>query len=555
MAIEYEDFEISFAATRDGVSVRVECPAGEARSTFRLNVETDGARNGALEHIAGWWHSRLRGRHLAVKETEPNLTPQDVGSRLFKLIFQGRVLSLFDQSLGIAYGRDQGLRLVLRFDLQDETMERLSHLPWELLYREDSEEFIALSARTPIVRHLDVVRPKVLPALRQAPHVLMVIAGPSEMPRLDARREKENLETVLKNSGAGLAVVPEATRQALAAGLVRYDSQILHFVGHGGFEEGEGVLYFERPDGSGEPVTGSRLAATLADAPALRFVFLNACETAVACGTDGRNPFAGVASALVDKGVPAVLAMQATVADEAAIAFSRKVYDGLALGDTIEEAVSHGRAELYNSPKTGGASFAIPVLFTRIRERVIPRSLVTWLWTFLGLAAASLSFNTWSKTQEWMLEIPGLNFSTEGTRAVAIFGMIWGAPLLALLLQVTRHYVPLTRGSSLTDRLPVAFDISLAKLGSARHIYQKFFFAFFLLMPMAAQIHFFDKMCQGKTVSDTGATTPDAREISIWKWCRSVSSEISTGIDLSLAISPTTPAWNPGSSSLWSFSC
>ncbi len=515
MAIEYEDFEVHFAAVGNGVLVRVECPAGEATSTFRLEGAAEPEGTDIFVQIAGWWRSRLPQRHLAMEvevERSSQMTSQEVGTRLFKLIFQGRLLSLFDQSLGIVHGRDQGLRVVLRFDLRDETIKRLSHLPWELLYREETDELIALSVRTPIVRHLDVGRPTLLPVLRQAPHVLMAIAGPAEMPWLDSDNEERNLKAVLENSGAGLAVVSTATRRELAAGLVHYGSQILHFVGHGGFEEGEGVLYLEGPDGAAEPVSGARLAATLADAPALRFVFLNACETAVVSGADGSNPFAGVASALVDKGVPAVLAMQAAIPDKAAIAFSQKVYDGLALGDTIEEAVSRGRAELHDSDPAS-ALCAIPVLFTRIRERVIPRSLITWLWTLLGIAVASLSFNTWSKTQGWLLEVPGLRFSTPGSGAAAIFGMLWGIPLFALFLQVTRLYRPSTRGTSLAERLPVAFDLSPAKLGSIRQVYQRFFFTVFLLMPMAAQIHFFDRVGGGDSVTDRVAET----EVPIWK--------------------------------------
>jgi hypothetical protein len=514
MAIEYEDFEINFLIAGDVVSVRVECPAGEGKSGFRLDGATEPEAMGVLRQISGWWRSGSPLRHLRAEL--PSLTPRDVGAQLFRLVFRGRILSLFDQSLGIAHGRDQGLRVVLRFDLKEEISRRLAQLPWELLYREDSGKFLALNTRTPIVRRLFADRPALLPSLRQAPHVLLAIAGPKDLGLIDSDKERRKIEAALDDLGAGLEVVSGATREALVTGLVRYRSQVLHFVGHGDFEGGEGVLYFEGPDGRSEPVSGARIAASLVNATALRFVFLNACATAVTSSADGHNPFAGVASALVDQGVPAVLAMQAAIPDKAAIAFSRRVYEGLALGDTIEEAVSHGRAELFHSDPDS-ALCAIPVLFTRLRERVIPSSLLTWIWTFLGLATASLSFNTWSQTQHWMLEVPGLRFTPPGEhagdRAIAIFGMFWGIPLLFLLLQVTRLYPQSARSGGLEDRLPVAFNISPARLGSTRHLYQWFFFAFFLLLPMAAQIHFFDRMREGETCYDT----VKKEAISIWK--------------------------------------
>lgn len=507
MAIEYEDFEIHFLAAGAGFQVRVECPAGEERSTFRLDDPGEG-----VMPIRGWWLFNLRERDLSTDASMPDLPPHDIGSRLFRLVFRGRILSLFDRSLGIVQGRGAGLRIVLRFDLSDEGTEKLSHLPWELLYRQETDEFLALGPQTPVVRHLSAVRPQRLPTLRDTPRVLVAIADPHELPQLDFDGEKESLKRALDRSGVEIDVLYPASRDALVPALKKYDSHILHFIGHGRFEpeSGEGALVFQGSEGQEEPLTGTRLADVLAQVPKLRLVFLNACKTGLA---EGRNPFAGVATALVNRGVSSVLAMQASIPDEAAVIFSRGVYTSLAQGGTLEEAVSQGRAQLHE-PDNFNALWAIPVLFTRVSERVIPRAFSAWLWTILGLATLNVSFNTWSVTQGWHIDLPGIHFAVDDTYAIAVYGILFGIPLFALLLQATRLYPRSKRGHGLADRLPVAFDLNPAKLGSFRQLYQKLFFTLFLLVPMAAQIHFFHKM--------TGGTITDRRTKahlrSFWEW-------------------------------------
>jgi hypothetical protein len=506
MSIEYEDFAIQFTAVEGGVFLtRVAGPAGEAKSRFRWE-EADGAGAG-LPAVEGWWRSRLRSRNFSAEDSEdgaaPSLTPQEAGARLFRLVFRERLLSLLDQSLGLVQGRGHGLRLVLRFDLCDERAERLSRLPWELLYREETGEFLGLNAQTPVVRYLDLPRPNTLPPLRGVPRVLVAIAAARDLPPLDEAKEKANILTALRHSGIEPAFLEPATVDALPGALKRTGCQILHYVGHGGFEKGSGrgSLYLQGEGGLAQPVTGAELADVLERAGTVRLVFLNACETALGSGEGGRNPFAGVAGALVSRGVPAVLAMQAPVPDETAIELCRVVYDRLAQADTLEEAVSHARAELHDS--SPGALWAIPVLFTRVRERIIPLSLFGWIWTALGLANMSLAFNTWSDTQSWKLYLPGLRFSLNDPHIVAIYGILWGAPLFGLLLAATRLYPLYTRGESPADRLPVAFGRSSAQLGSLRRVYQGVFFCLFLALPMAAQIHFFDKMDGPCVIEDT----------------------------------------------------
>ncbi len=76
------------------------------------------------------------------------------------------------------------------------------------------------------------------------------------------------------------------------------------------------------------------------DQTVLRLVVLNSCEGARTTLTD---PYAGVATTLVRLGVPAVVAMQFEISDEAAIVFAEELYTNL-IGrqDPIDAAVGRG---------------------------------------------------------------------------------------------------------------------------------------------------------------------------------------------------------------------
>ena len=82
---------------------------------------------------------------------------------------------------------------------------------------------------------------------------------------------------------------------------------------------------FEDEDGNGVPVGGPSLAYLLQDHPSLRLAVLNACNGARASRDD---TFAGTAQVLVQRGVPAVIAMQSEVMDETACGFAEKFYRG-----------------------------------------------------------------------------------------------------------------------------------------------------------------------------------------------------------------------------------
>ena len=120
------------------------------------------------------------------------------------------------------------------------------------------------------------------------------------------------------------------------------------------------MLYLEDDDGGRHAeLDGTELASLLADQTSLRLVVLNACEGARTTLTD---PFAGVATTLVQLGVPAVVAMQFEISDAAAILFAEELYTNL-IGrqDPIDAAVAEARKAIYI--EQGTVEWATPVLF------------------------------------------------------------------------------------------------------------------------------------------------------------------------------------------------
>jgi hypothetical protein len=97
----------------------------------------------------------------------------------------------------------------------------------------------------------------------------------------------------------------------------------------------------------------------------IRLVVLGACETG---RRDGQNVWSSVVASLLKAGIPAVVAMQFTINDALAAAFSEAFYHALVAGLWIDEAMAVGRlairAEaLATSPDV--RDWGVPVLYLR----------------------------------------------------------------------------------------------------------------------------------------------------------------------------------------------
>jgi len=347
-------------------------PAGEGRSTFQLPFDLD-ELGGILFELG----LTVRGKEQApLRDASPAATrtaPQRLGDQLFEALFSGPVRSLLDRSLGMIHGRERGLRIKLHIDPEDPSLAQLASLPWEFLYRKETRDFLNLSQFTPILRYLDVQRPYTPLPLEPPLRILVVLSSPADYVKLNLERERALIEASwARLEDVEVEFMEQANILALQEWLAEQPYHVLHYMGHGDFDKrtGQGVLVLEDEEGLGALVDGSALGVLLHDMPTMRLVFLNACETAKVTREKGLDPFAGVAAAMVMAGIPAVVAMQFPISDNAAITFAGRFYPLLAHGYPVDAAVAEGRRAI-RLAEAETMEWGTPVLFMRAPHGLI----------------------------------------------------------------------------------------------------------------------------------------------------------------------------------------
>lgn len=299
--------------------------------------------------------------HFAVPSA--TRSPEEVGAALYAAAFGGAVDACLRVSLTEAERRGAGLRIRIRIS---EEAWALAQLPWEYLYLRDLDRFLARSPKTPIVRYLELTQRPTALAVQPPVTVLSVIASPQDQDALSVDREWARLQEALAPLKGALAldVLRHTTRATLHARLSAGPVHVLHFFGHGYFDDasGEGGLVLEDANGASDFVSGRSIKELLADRDELRLAFLSACEGARSGATQA---FGGVAHQLVLAGVPAVIAMQVPISEEGSRGLSSAFYQGLAAGAPVEAALSDARRLMAaeDSPEWG-----VPVLFSRSDE-------------------------------------------------------------------------------------------------------------------------------------------------------------------------------------------
>jgi hypothetical protein len=310
----------------------------------------------------------------------PNLSEEhlrELGEELFNALMSGQVARLFYKSLGAIQDENGGLHIRLRIE-----SPALAGLPWELLFSQEEGGFLAAAADFTLSRYHPVPQP--VEALQTALplRILVVVSAPADLPPLDVEAEKnalrQALETMLATGGVELVVEEDAQRERLLTRLQHETIHVLHFVGHGGWDANEkhGVVFLEKTGKAsasqstagmpmGDLVDATAFAELLSASASLRLVTLNACETAY---EEAQTGFAGIASQLVQRGTPAVIAMRNAIEDQVAITFAKHLYGNLASGSPINIALTRTRQQLRLDQGANPAAFSTPVLYMHTPE-------------------------------------------------------------------------------------------------------------------------------------------------------------------------------------------
>lgn len=352
------DFELQILRVGDRYVANVlKSPAGKGRTEFGINFLPN-----ELDEL---FRNLGRLRKLTRGGASPEVArARDFGGRLFRSVLSGQAGRCLDDSLARAQERDAQLRIRLSLDGVPDLLD----LPWELWFDADHNQFIALDERITLVRDLPVMEPEKPIRIDLPLKVLVAIANPQGTAALDANGEWQRLEKALeplRSRGAlQLERFEHATFNGLMEKLQTDGWHVLHFIGHGVYDTqaGEGKLLLEYQTGQCALVGADRLASLLRKHDTLRLVVLNACEGGRSSRQDA---FAGVAQALVQKAIPAVVAMQFPVTDAAAIEFAEAFYKALAEGRPVDQAVSDARSRVSFAGDEGEIEWATPVLYMR----------------------------------------------------------------------------------------------------------------------------------------------------------------------------------------------
>ncbi len=292
------------------------------------------------------------------------------GSALFRWLMPPAIESHLRIVWDRARRNGHGLRLRLSIDAPE-----LATWPWELLHDPVREHTFAVSPDTLLVRYFDQAAAFGSPADQRTDPPLDLLLVLPAAPDLDLAREQLAVETVAAAMPGALRVHTlkgVITRVDLADALLLGDYDMVHFSGHGAFIDGRGYVALNKPDGTQDWVHSGALSRLAVNYGSIRLVVLNVCSSG---RTDEARAFQGLAPQMVRHGVPAVVAMQFPITDEAATTFSREFYRRLCLGEDagqVDVATTYARGMLAVL-HPDALSWAAPVAYTHASDGVIYR--------------------------------------------------------------------------------------------------------------------------------------------------------------------------------------
>jgi hypothetical protein len=298
---------------------------------------------------------------------------QRLGISLWEWVFDGQIQQSLAQSQGIAIGQNRPLRL--RLEIRDPD---LTPLPWEIMQPQPGKPAISLSQQILFSRTTSDVEPLPFQRSAQALNILLVLGKNTDpqlgsAPELKLQQEADTLKKILENQfsveplpqNPGIAVpchvdsLLEPTRSELIDALRTENYNVIFYAGHG-IPNPDGGLLFLRSDAS---INGTELAQVLV-LGGVKLAVFNACWGAQPDRENQRAiPRSSLAEVLIHHGVPAVLGMRDSIADEEALSFIQSFAQALRERMSIDRAVAVARQELLTRYKFNQPAWTLPVLY------------------------------------------------------------------------------------------------------------------------------------------------------------------------------------------------
>ncbi|HEY9694442.1 MAG TPA: CHAT domain-containing protein [Oculatellaceae cyanobacterium] len=333
-----------------------------------------------VHHITG----EMRGKPAWTLPPQPNAAAtapmpsygsrlmQHLGISLWEWVFDGSIENSFAQSEGIAIGQTKPLRV--RLEIRDPD---LIPLPWEIMQPQAGKPAISLSQHLLFSRTTSDVYPLQPVKTEQALNILLVL-GQETAPEsssgggLKLEQEANVLAKVLGNGTAPaynanavnaapchVDVLVQPTPTELIKALETENYNIFFYAGHG-VPAPDGGLLFLSPDST---LNGTELAQVLVRCQVKLAVF-NACWGAQPDQDNYKAiPRSSLAEVLIHHGVPAVLGMRDSIADEEALTFIQSFAQALVQRMPIDQAVAVSRQQLLTIYKFNQPAWTLPVLY------------------------------------------------------------------------------------------------------------------------------------------------------------------------------------------------
>jgi len=325
---------------------------------------------------------------------------ETIGQQVWQSIMPPTIDEVFAACLQFCSALNKRMRLRLVFQGQESHVATgagiaLAELPVEALFK-DVYHFVATDLKTPVSRSLREDPDRDPLSIRYPLRMLVVVSTPDDMPSADAQAEAAAIRQALSSltGPRGLIdveICDPPTRSELTRRLQR-SCQILHFVGHGGFDllgddpSPQPYLCFSRPSEANpgrmvsDNVSARDLAVLLRNTD-VRLAVFTACQSAAPApdpGVVGTDPypggaFEGVAQRLLSdiSEVSATVAMQFDIESEAAVIFTRTFYENLLNPDNrLDEVVTLARRALatHQDFGVGHRAWVTPTVYWRCRE-------------------------------------------------------------------------------------------------------------------------------------------------------------------------------------------
>lgn len=313
-----------------------------------------------------------------------------IGEILFKVLIEGKeekdMYAAFKGALNLARKTDGSVALQLRFD---EDAVELARYPWELLY---DDRPLLPSGEVELTRYITYSEGARSLPMSPPLQLLYIRSRPTDETALPNELEQnavqQAVDPLVEKGHLTMHVMPQPTWDTVLDHLEEHDVHVLHFDGHGVFARrcpecekmnyprasscafrscGQdishirpyGFLAFEDGTRHVDWISQEQLAALL-HKRSLRLVVLSACWSSA---IGGETLFAGVAPALIQSGIPAVVATQLPITVDAASKFFKGFYRALARFEPLPAAVNDGRLRIRKEHER-----FIPTLYLRSRD-------------------------------------------------------------------------------------------------------------------------------------------------------------------------------------------